>query len=404
MITLDVQSAAASAVVAAAPARVQRFTLDGDDALEIHLAQTCARVLRGIRGLIPAAKLECLLLGGGYGRGEGGVLRGPEGDRPYNNLEFYVAIEGIRPVNEIRYQRGLEVLAATLTQFADVEIEFKITSLAGMRTRPVSMFSYDLLAGHRVLWSRPDAQDLPGCQHHRSAESITEAEATRLLMNRGTGLLLARIELARAPFSPAAADFVRRNTAKAQLACGDALLTSFGRYHWSCRERHHRLEQLAASQPWPWLDSVLRHHRAGVDFKLHPVSGGASRDALAHLHAELTALALQCWLCVESRRLGRAFPSAAAYAADPVDKWAGANPLLNFLRNFRANRFRFRARPRPWRHPRQRIFNALALLLWEPAALTDPVLRARLGMELNLRPSSDGEWLPAYRALWQAVR
>src|SRR5471032_3020939 len=56
-------------------ARPRRFTLDGDDALERHLERTCARVLSGIRGLIPAKKLEAVLLGGGYGRGEGGVLR-----------------------------------------------------------------------------------------------------------------------------------------------------------------------------------------------------------------------------------------------------------------------------------------------------------------------------------------
>ena len=58
-----------------------RFTLDGDDALERGLKRTCARVLSGIRGLIPADKLEAVVLGGGYGRGEGGVLRNKDGKR-----------------------------------------------------------------------------------------------------------------------------------------------------------------------------------------------------------------------------------------------------------------------------------------------------------------------------------
>src|SRR4051812_47179309 len=85
--------------------RAARFTIDGDETLERHLARACAQVLSGVRGLIPAGKLEALLLGGGYGRGEGGVLRTPEGERPYNDLEFYVAIAGNRHVNELRYQR-----------------------------------------------------------------------------------------------------------------------------------------------------------------------------------------------------------------------------------------------------------------------------------------------------------
>jgi len=389
---------------AAAIARPARFTLDGDDALECHLELTCARVLSGIRGLIPASKLEAVLLGGGYGRGEGGVLRGPAGDRPYNDLEFDVAIKGNRHVNEFRYHRRLEVLGEILTHLADVEVEFKITSLVEMAVRPVSMFSYDLVAGHRLLWSNPPARRLSGCDHHGCAESIPSEEATRLLMNRCSGLLFARDELEREPFTPAAADFARRNIAKVQLACGDAMLTACGRYHWSCRERHHRLERLAASEPWPWFDAVLRHHGAGVEFKLHPTSGGISRAALSALHREVTALARQCWLCLEARRLGRAFSSARAYAEDAGDQCPDAPLLHNFILNFRANGFRLRAHPSPWRHPRQRVFRSLALLLWEPATFTDPRLHRRLETELQTRAPTGGEGVAAYRALWRSVR
>lgn len=404
MTAVDVYPAALPEAVATAPIRGPRFTLDGDDVLERHLAQTCARVLSGIRGLIPAAKLEMVLLGGGYGRGEGGVLRGAAGDRPYNDLEFYVGIRGNRHVNEFRYRRRLEVLGEILTHLADAEIEFKITSLAELAARPISMFSYDLIAGHRMVWCHQRAAGLPGCKHHGAPECVGEADAIRLLMNRCSGLLFARTELERESFTPAAADFVRRNIAKVQLACGDALLAALGRYHWSCRERHHRLQQLATNEAWPWLHAVIEHHRAGVDFKLRPVSDPAPREVLRALHRELTALALQCWLCVEARRLGRAFPTAAAYAVDRGNKCPGTDPLRNFFLNFRANGFRFHARPNPWRHPRQRVFHALALLLWEPATFTNPAWRARLETELNLRGRPGDEWLAAYRRLWGRVQ
>ena len=65
-----------------------RFTLDGSEVLEAHLAATCDKVLSGIRALVPAARLDGILLGGGYGRGEGGVLKTAAGDQPYNDLEF----------------------------------------------------------------------------------------------------------------------------------------------------------------------------------------------------------------------------------------------------------------------------------------------------------------------------
>jgi hypothetical protein len=385
-------------------APVSRFTLDGDDALETHLAHTCARVLSGIRGLIPADKLEAVLLGGGYGRGEGGVLRGATDDRPYNDLEFYVAIHGNRHVNEYRYHRRLEVLGEILTHLADVEIEFKITSLAELAARSANMFSYDLVAGHRALWASAAASGLPGCDHHRDSGRIPTSEATRLLMNRCSGLLFAHTQLEAEPFTPAAADFVRRNLAKVQLACGDAVLTAHGRYDWSCRTRHTRLAELAAAEPGPWLDAVQHHHTAGVAFKLHPNSGGLAREALRTLYDEVSAVARDTWLALESRRLGRTFSTVRTYAEDPGDFSAGTSPLHNFALNFRAAGFRFHSHPSPWRHPRQRIFRALAVLLWEPAALTDPNLRALLETNLHARVSTAAEGLTAYRALWSRVR
>ncbi len=395
--------AIAPTLVRASPSAAPRFTLDGDDALERHLAQTCARVLSGVRGLIPAAKFEALLLGGGYGRGEGGVLRSARGDRPYNDLEFYVALRGNRHVNELRYHRRLDVLGEILTHLADAEIEFKITSLAELATQPVSMFSYDLFAGHR-LWCNAPAPQLSACAAHRIAGSIPISEATRLLMNRCAGLLFARAELDRAPLTPAAADFVHRNIAKAQLACGDAVLTSHGRYDWSCRERHHRLANLASLGTSRWLGAVLRHHAIGVDFKLHPTSHPLPLAALSALHDEVTALALQTWLALETGRLVRAFPSARAYALDPGDLLPETPPIRNFALSFRANHYRLVASPSPWRHPRQRIFRALVLLLWEPATFTDASLRHRLETELGAPAPDFPTALAAYRALWSRVR
>jgi hypothetical protein len=382
----------------------RRFTLDGDDALERHLERTCARIVSGVRGLVPPRKLQAVLLGGGYGRGEGGVLRGAAGDRPYNDLELYVAIKGNRHLNDARFRGRLEVLGEILTHLADAEVELKITSLAEIEARPVSMFSYDLAAGHRLLWSRGPGSRPPDWGLHLNPENIPQAEATRLLMNRCTGLLFARALLNEGRFTPGAADYVRRNVAKAQLACGDAILAAHGRYHWSCRERHRRLEELARGRRSAWLDAALRHHAAGVEFKLHPSSDAAPREALDAVHGEITAFALKCWLWLEARRLGRTFPSARAYAEDACDKCPGSSPVLNVLLNLRAYGFGIRATPDPRRHPRQRILHALTLLLWEPQANADPGLQARIRTELNLRQQAPDQWANAYRALWNRVR
>jgi len=384
------------------PSTGPRFTLDGDAGLERHLERTCARVSSGIRGLIPARKLEAVFLGGGYGRGEGGVLRSGSGDRPYNDLEFYVALRGNRHINEVRFHRRLEALGEILTHLADAEVEFKITSLSEIGSKPAGMFLYDLCAGHRVLWASPSAQIAETFARHLRPELIPKADATLLLMNRCTGLLLARSRLSKEPFTASVADFVGRNIAKAQLAFGDALLAAEGKYHWSCRERNCRLEGLALSKSSTWVDALLRHHEIGVEFKLHPVASTATRDELLDRHAEVTAFAMKCWLWLEARRLGRAFPTVMAYATDSSDKCPGTSRIRNVLLNLRAGALRRAPGARPWRHPRQRILHSLAILLWVPGAMDDPVLARRVREELGTRGT--GESLAEYLSLWGRVR
>lgn len=384
---------------------ITRFTLDGDSALEAHLDLACARILSGIRGLIPEQRLEAVLLGGGYGRGEGGVLRAPAGDRPYNDLEFYVAIKGNRHINEFLYQQRLHVLGEILTQLVGIEVEFKITSLHEIANRPISMFSYDLSVGHRLLWSSEVGNVSAAFTHHRQADKIPWDEATRLLMNRCSGLLLARQKLAKRPLTLGAEDFVRRNIAKVQLAMGDALLTTNGLYHSSCVERHRRLLQGGLpTDTTPWFAEVIRHHAAGVKFKLHPELGSHSGDSLVELYAEVSGLALHCWLWIESRRLNRSFVSVRDYALDEADKCPRSLGLRNLLINFRIDGPRAFFRWFSLRHPRQRIFRALPLLLWEPSALGEMEFRQVIGSALSEIPADFDHAVSVYSKVWTRLQ
>jgi hypothetical protein len=362
-----------------------RFTLDGDDALESRLLATCQAIMAGIRGLIPRHRLEAVLLGGGYGRGEGGVLNSVEGDLPYNDLEFYVCLRGNRHLNERRHRLSLEVLGEILTPIAGAELEFKITSLAEFRRSRISMFSYDLLMGHRWLLGREEM--LLGLAHLGIAGELPLAEATRLLMNRCSGLLFARERLERGEFTAADADFVQRNIAKAELAFGDAVLAAYGQYHWSAGERHRRLQRLSPTATLSWLDEVRRHHAAGLQFKLHPRRSAASRAALRSRLSTVAALGLEVWLWQESRRLGARFDSAREYAASTLNSCPETSRPRNLLVNLKIGGPRSLFKSDPFRHPREKVLRDLCSLLWDPGA-----------------PASDlGARVAAYRALWQRV-
>ncbi len=382
----------------AATGNGHRFTVDGSAFLEKHLHEVCGLVLDGVRDVIPSSRLEGLLLAGGYGRGEGGVLRTAGGDRPYNDVEFYVFVRGNAFLAERRYRDDLHALGEELSEPAGVEVEFKVLTLPKLRAARTGMFTYDLVQGHHWLWG--DDRLLRGCDHHRQAELIPLHEATRLLFNRCSGLLFALERLRRADFGPKHADFVRRNLAKAELAFGDVLLTAHGGYHWSCRERSRRLGELRLAGELGWAEALLPLHQTGVEFKLHPFQSSEAREDLEAEHEQIRALGGRLWLWLESQRLGRRFDSAGDYAFDAVNKCperAAWHNLLVNLRTFGRSAIRGARR---FRYPRERLLEACALLLWGGPAGPDSELRFHLEGLLEMHARDFERQVAAYHRLW----
>jgi hypothetical protein len=380
------------------PRKPRRFTIDGSDELEGRIRETCERVLARLQSALPDRLLEGLLLAGGYGRGEGGVLPDETGDQPYNDLEFYVLLRGPAWLNERRYAGLLHRLGEELAPSAGVAVEFKVISRLKLRRSPVNMFYYDLVMGHHRVTGGDDL--LQGCEHHREAFPIQPAEATRLLMNRCTGLLLARQQLRAASFTHQNADFVMRNLAKAQLAFGDAILTVHGQYHWSCLERQHRLKGLAFGNELAWLSEAIDHHAAGVSFKLHPLRTAPPLNLLEGKYAAISAFALRLWLWLESRRLHSDFASARAYAFSPLNKCPETSAWRNWLVNAKTFGAGLEWTPSSGRYPRERLLNTLPILLWEPDRELDAKALRHAQRQLATSASDLPGLVKAYEALW----
>jgi len=375
-----------------------RFTIDGSHDLEAGLSQLCSQVLEGIQSIIPPKKLEAVVLGGGYGRGEGGVLRTAGGDQPYNDFEFYIFLRGNRLLNSRRYEPELVTLAGTLSTRASLHVEFKIDSLSRWRRSGVTMFSYDLVSAHRIIFG--NATLFGSCRRHLDASRIPTAEATRLLFNRCTGLLLAREILERTTMTAEEADFIGRNLAKAKLALGDAVLTHFQRYHWSCLERQKRLEIFDSEETVPGLEQIKKYHSEGVAFKLHPFRVLKSAEAFSIEHLQIGSVAQQLWLWLESRRLNRGFASMNDYVFHSGAKCSLPNPGRNLLLNLRTFGFSCLLDPIAWRYPRERLFNSLPLLLWNGEVSTRPELTRHLQRQLRTEASDWVGLVSAYKEVW----
>ncbi|HEY3853994.1 MAG TPA: hypothetical protein VGO67_06345 [Verrucomicrobiae bacterium] len=376
------------------------FTIDGTAELEASLHGICETVRREVSTIVPQKKLAAIVLGGGYGRGEGGVLKTEAGDAPYNDLEFYIFLKGNRLWHDYKFGKDLHDLGHQLSTDAGLSVEFKIDCVDRWRSGPVSMFSYDLVSGHRMVSG--DEGIFSGCEHHRESNAIPLAEASRLLFNRCAGLLLVR-EILRKPVpTEEDADFAVRNMAKVQLALGDVVLTAFGKYHWSVLERNRRLAKFVPPERPHWLPEVQSQYSHGVAFKLHPRRSTKLEPTFETEYLRLVDLAKEVWLWLESRRLNEKFLTASDYALGAMDKWPGTAAWRNFCLTVKTFGPKAAVATHSGRYPRARLFNALTLLLWNSNQVTQPPFLHRLQSELHTNAADWPGLVTVFKRVWPA--
>lgn len=332
--------------------------------------------------------LRALLLGGGYGRGEGGIFRDPMTGktRLYNDLEFYLFAQGTGEGVIGQWAREGE-------HRLGIEMEFKVLKPSAFEAAKPSMFYYDLLNGNRLVAGEESwVNSLPAVLSR--ADAIPLVEAPRLLVNRGMSLLRC-LRWSRGEMQ-LPAGFCDRIVSKLRLALADAVLCAERQYFWSVRGRHERLASLRETPPnWQQL---IEWHAQGVRFKFHPehrkIEPGAWREELL----ELCGAWSRVFLWVESRRLGKEFSSPDAYIAHRGRLFPEEPVWENLARQLRD----LRGGPHPrfcmGDHPRSAIWKALLTLLSGPDTAETRRRAARL---IGCRSSSGAEPGEFLRACWK---
>jgi hypothetical protein len=201
--------------------------------------------LRGIAADLAALRVPRLagvVLGGGYGRGEGGVK--PDG-RLSNDLDFYALVapgSGDRVADAAA--QTLVPLGRKWSERLGLDVDFTVKTPERMKKDEARLMVQELVRGYCDVWGKA-GEELFAQVARRAAEDVPRSEAVRLLANRGAGLLLAR-EPGRDP------EFVARNIAKGVMGAGDARLVARGAYRWKAEERREALgdARYAAALAW----------------------------------------------------------------------------------------------------------------------------------------------------------
>ncbi len=327
------------------------YAPQGSQQLNGKLQRELARLAGELKDLL-GNNLHALILGGGYGRGEGGFVTVDGEERLYNDLDLFLVVRDKKRVAMTALGPVLEDAQARLG--IEVDLSRPLTVKDITRWRPELRW-HDLLHGHVVV-SGPEDILLRNAPTSVTGPPAT-IEASRLMLNRGAGLLWS-LRVIRGLESAPDQDFVRRNYFKSLLGMGDALLLIHGAYVSSYSRRFDAFEALAGRHPEISELDLAGSYEAALEFRLRP-DARTARTSGSHLRSAASRWG-QAWLHVESTRTSRRWESHEQYAS-----WTGIRErhqhtpwalLRNIAQNATLKEF-------SGRYARERLYRELPSLL-----------------------------------------
>lgn len=237
-----------------------RFTAIGSARVDAMVGEAVSAIGAAI-GAMRIPHLEGVVLGGGYGRGEGGVATGPGGEeRPYNDLDFYVVADDASSAADLaEIGTRLAPLSREWTARLGIDVDFSpAKTYWRIKHDEARVMVQELVRGYIDVAGKK-GDELFAAIERRPAEALPFGEAVRLLMNRGAGLLLARnLGVSAEEQNPSGTEarnqggFAARNLNKCVLGAGDAILIARRQYAWRLEERAERIGDSLYSAAAEW--------------------------------------------------------------------------------------------------------------------------------------------------------
>ncbi len=286
------------------------------------LAQVCDIVMRHL----DKSQLCALILLGGYGRGEGGLITHPVSGQlyPHNNFDLLLILNNQMKVTP-RLERIISDALTPLRQQAGLGIDISVTSISKMRNANCRVIWYDMRHGHRTLLG--DANFVPSLTQH-TVQNIPHWDARNLMINRGSLLLVNRFLL-----SQSTPDVYRttiiKHAMKAIIGYGDALLFCLGKYHWSYAEKQQRMANENSIAP-----DFKQLYLQAMNFRFSPCYAQFQNINLASWNESIVNTLQPVHLRCERQRLNNqdlTWKSYLKYAADNAF-WDPESQLKNLVK------------------------------------------------------------------------
>jgi len=265
-----------------------RYTARGGAAAEQRISDALSAAADTLTRVLPMHQVRSVVLLGGYGRGEGGVVTIDGEERPHNNFDLLlIARNGAAP--DSLKELATDALKSVEDAF-EIDIDVGAIGERALRRSPCMVMWYDMRFGHRTLLG--DRSFVPGLKQF-SLEDVLPWDIRNLMVNRGTLLLINQLLIARGNLDADDRRAIVKHMMKALIGYGDALLYARGAYDWSYEEKGRRMR--ARHDVAPAFQSL---YDEAIEFRFRPdYAAYASRDLEAWHETVLPAVAdvhLEC--------------------------------------------------------------------------------------------------------------
>lgn len=223
-----------------------RLTVKGSVSFEKRLSGVLNDISLDIKALVHNSLYESIVLIGGYGRGEGGVIKLEGIEYPHNNFDFLVISKNISN-DESNFLNSLcKSIFDTHTKKLGIFSEFTVITKSKFKMIDPLVITYDMKYGHKVIAGN---ENFFKDDNRFEVESIPSWDIRNLLVNRGTLLIINDLILEKEKLSLKDEKTIIKHWIKAIIGYGDSLLFYLGEYNYSYLEKQKRMQKQACVSP-----------------------------------------------------------------------------------------------------------------------------------------------------------
>lgn len=269
------------------------FTARGGSQIENRIRQIMEEAAQAMREVLHPSEYLAVVLIGGYGRGEGGVLEVDGKEQAHNNFDFLIISPGRTEGRSLK-ERADRALAPLIIRY-EIGMDVGYVSETQLARSACLVMWYDMRFGHKTILGR---HGVVSDMRQFSVDRIIDSDIRNLLVNRGTLLVINELLLQKKSLRDSDKKLLIRHAIKAIIGYGDALLFFHGKYHFSYEEKQRRMQN---------LDDVCESFRTlyddAMEFRFRPKYTEYIKRDLAELNSSLCKRLAPIHLECERKRL-----------------------------------------------------------------------------------------------------